>query len=422
MLRRPVPNRGAVKILMLAPEPFFQPRGTPFSILYRLRALSDLGHEVDLLSYPVGEDLELPGVTIVRSTRVLGIQSVPIGPSVRKLFLDVGLYWKARRLLSSGKYDVLHTHEEAGLFGDSLARKYKVPHLYDMHSQLSRQLSYYPFFRFFPFRRLFAWLERRTIRRANSMITISPDLLAVVKEIGPTCHPVLIENTLDGEDLGTWGDGANNRSASSRETGEAPVSEFDLRSRYDLPKDCIVVLYAGSFEPYQGLDLLLATARSVVKEHPGVRFVLVGGRPKEVERMRKIGANLGLAPYLVFTGQIQPSAVPAHLRGSDILVSPRSEGSNIPSKVYSYLKAGRAILATKSKAHTQVLKPEFSRLTEGTSSDFTRGMLELIRDPELRGRLGATGKKLADEKFTYESYLLATGRAYACLESQLGKK
>src|SRR5262245_32326401 len=36
-----------LRILMIAPEPFFQPRGTPFSEFHRIRALTDLGHEID---------------------------------------------------------------------------------------------------------------------------------------------------------------------------------------------------------------------------------------------------------------------------------------------------------------------------------------------------------------------------------------
>ena len=40
-------------ILMIAPEPFFEPRGTPFSEYHRIRALIELGHTVDLVTYPV---------------------------------------------------------------------------------------------------------------------------------------------------------------------------------------------------------------------------------------------------------------------------------------------------------------------------------------------------------------------------------
>ncbi len=43
-----------MRILMIAPEPFFEPRGTPFSEYHRIRALLDLGHTVDLVTYPFG--------------------------------------------------------------------------------------------------------------------------------------------------------------------------------------------------------------------------------------------------------------------------------------------------------------------------------------------------------------------------------
>jgi hypothetical protein len=60
--------------------------GTPFSVLHRLKALSDLGHRVDLVTYPFGEDVVLPGLRIVRCARPPGVRSVPIGPSLRSRY------------------------------------------------------------------------------------------------------------------------------------------------------------------------------------------------------------------------------------------------------------------------------------------------------------------------------------------------
>ena len=56
-------------ILMIAPEPFFEPRGTPFSEYHRIRALLDLGHTVDLVTYPFGSDVVLSGLRIFRALR-----------------------------------------------------------------------------------------------------------------------------------------------------------------------------------------------------------------------------------------------------------------------------------------------------------------------------------------------------------------
>ena len=58
-----------MKILMIAPEPFFEPRGTPFSEYFRIKALSELGHEIDLATYPIGKDVDIPDLRIFRSMK-----------------------------------------------------------------------------------------------------------------------------------------------------------------------------------------------------------------------------------------------------------------------------------------------------------------------------------------------------------------
>ncbi len=71
-------------ILMIAPEPFFEPRGTPFCEFHRIRALTSLGHTVDLVTYPFGRDVTMPGLRIFRCLRPPFIKHIKIGPSVRE--------------------------------------------------------------------------------------------------------------------------------------------------------------------------------------------------------------------------------------------------------------------------------------------------------------------------------------------------
>ena len=72
-----------MRILMIAPEPFFEPRGTPFSEFHRIRALVELGHTVDLVTYPFGHDVSLPGLRVFRCARPPFMNGVGIGPSWR---------------------------------------------------------------------------------------------------------------------------------------------------------------------------------------------------------------------------------------------------------------------------------------------------------------------------------------------------
>src|SRR4051794_18354667 len=106
-----------MKVLMIAPQPFFTPRGTPFSILGRIQAFVALGHSVDLVTYHAGENVTLPGLKIYRTLRIPWLRHVPIGPSYSKIFLDVLLFGLALYRLSVETYDLIHTHEEAGLLG-----------------------------------------------------------------------------------------------------------------------------------------------------------------------------------------------------------------------------------------------------------------------------------------------------------------
>ena len=134
-----------MKILMIAPEPFFLPRGTPFSIFHRLEALGKLGHETDLVTYHLGEDVDIKGLSIYRIRNVPFIREVKVGPSYPKFLLDFLLLCKSLHLVLRKKYDCIHTHEEGCFIGGLLRRIFRVPHVYDMHSSLPEQLVNYNF-------------------------------------------------------------------------------------------------------------------------------------------------------------------------------------------------------------------------------------------------------------------------------------
>ena len=114
---------------MLAPEPFFEPRGTPFSEYHRIKTLGELGHHVDLVTYPIGRDVELPNLRIFRTIRPPFVSKVRIGPSVTKLLLDGLMLFTVLRRVIADRYDVIHSHEEMGLVGVWLAGWLGIPHL-----------------------------------------------------------------------------------------------------------------------------------------------------------------------------------------------------------------------------------------------------------------------------------------------------
>src|SRR3954462_1943645 len=153
-------NCTSVRILMIAPEPFFEPRGTPFSEFHRIRALTELGHQVDLVTDPFGEDVAMRGLRVFRSLRPPFVRQVKIGPSAAKIPLDALLTLTVVRRALAGRYDAIHSHEEGGRIGVALAAVLRIPHLYDMHSSLPQQLTNFAFSRSRLMHGVFTAIER----------------------------------------------------------------------------------------------------------------------------------------------------------------------------------------------------------------------------------------------------------------------
>lgn len=384
-------------ILMIAPEPFFEPRGTPFSEYHRIRALLELGHTVDLVTYPFGQDVSMTGLRVFRCVRPPFVRRVRIGPSFVKVPLDLSLTVTALRRALTARYDVVHSHEEGAAIGLVLAAMLGVPHLYDMHSSLPQQLSNFAYSRSRVLRWVFDRFEHHAVRRSRVVIVICPELQRLVREIDPASDPVLIENAPGAGDLTIAADGAAIR------------REFSLRPATPL------VVYTGTFEAYQGLDLLFDAMAGVVRQRPDARLLLAGGHPDQIATARARAAASGLDGAVMFAGERPSTDIPAFLDAADVLVSPRSRGTNTPLKIYQYLRAGRAIVATRLLTHTQVLDDAVAVLTEPTAEAFAAGIVRALADPVLSAELGARAAALAATKYSYDAYLARTREAVSRL-------
>src|SRR5947207_728404 len=281
---------------MIAPEPFFEARGTPFSEFHRIRALTALGHEVDLVTYPFGRDVAMPRLRIFRSLRPPFLRRVRIGPSLAKIPLDALLALTAVRRALAGRYDAVHSHEEGGAIGVVLAALLRVPHLYDMHSSLPQQLTNFAFSGSRLLRRVFATLERIMIRRSRVVIVICPSLEETVRAIHDRARVVLIENAPGAGDAGA-----------------TPAQGAGIRERYEIAKDTPLVVYTGTFEAYQGLDLLFDAMAIVTRHCPTAKVLLAGGNGEQVSAAQRQTDAAGIRDAVIFAGDRPAEEMPAYL-------------------------------------------------------------------------------------------------------------
>ncbi len=188
-----------------------------------------------------------------------------------------------------------------------------------------------------------------------------------------------------------------------------------VRETFGLGASTPVVVYTGTFEAYQGLDLLFAAMALVRGRRPDARLLLAGGKPDQVRRAQEQAQAAGIGDVTLFAGERPASEIPAYLLAADVLVSPRSRGTNTPLKIYQYLRSAKAIVATRLLTHTQVLDDDTAFLTGVSARSSPMACSRRSRIPARAAAVGRRARELAETKYSYEVYLERTRRACGAL-------
>jgi len=320
---------------MLAPQPCYIDRGTPIAVDMTLATLSEAGYEVDLLTFPGGEDRHYPGLRTFRVTDRFSKTPARPGLSAYKLLLDILMLGKAIKLAAKNRYTLVHAVEESSFIALVLRVLFRIPYLSDMDSRMTTQITD-RFHWLKPFDKLLWAIESLPIRFARGVVTMCDSLRDQVSSVRQNNIFVVKDVSL----LDYY---------SSPEL-QLPPQLAEIRARHET-----LLMYIGNLESYQGIDLLLEAF-----SHP--------------------------------RSDNSDSDTP------DLLVSPRIQGTNTPLKIYSYLDSGVPVICTNLQTHTQVVDSTQAKLCAATPAAMAGAITELINDPEQRARLAQNAKQLVNEQ------------------------
>ena len=384
-----------MKILLLAPEPFFQERGTPIAIKLLAETLCEQNNKVDLLTYHEGSDISFKGLRILRIPKIPFIKKVPIGFSFRKFITDIFFTFALLMLLFINDYDVLHAVEESIFPAAFFNIFWKKKLIYDMDSSLIEQLceKWVLLKNFEKFLNLF---ETWAVKKSNIVVPVCNYLAEKAK-----LHKSQ-ENVYLLEDIAF-------ESKKSLDYVENIRDQFNLRG--------IIALYVGNLEHYQGIDLMLESL-TLINSKTDFSLIIIGGSNKDVNKYKDKAKNLNISEKVHFAGHKPFANLQFYLEQGDILLSPRIKGKNTPMKIFSYLSSGKPILATNIESHTQVLDSSCAYLVNPESKNFSIGLSELIENKELREKIGKSGKELAKKNYSLESYKKKVENIYSKINYQ----
>jgi glycosyltransferase involved in cell wall biosynthesis len=203
----------------------------------------------------------------------------------------------------------------------------------------------------------------------------------------------------------------NSVDVSRAAAGLSKAGEF--RRRYGIAEDRLVVTQVSWLIPEKGVDDLLAAARGVVAVEPRAHFVLAGDgahRPN----LEKAAAELGIRDHVTFTGVVADPLAEGLFAASDVVCQ-----MSRWEEVFGYVNAeamacGKPLVGTRVGGIPELI--EHGRngflVDRRDTQQMTQRILELVRDPDLRRRMGEAGRQIAVEKFNHKKNVAQLVKLY----------
>jgi glycosyltransferase involved in cell wall biosynthesis len=326
-----------MKILMIAPTPFFTDRGCHVRIYEEINALQNMGHTVVICTYHNGRDI--PGLTIRRIVNIPWYTKLEAGPSIHKLYLDVLLLIRTLVIAFKIHPDVIHAHLHEGCFiGIFIKMAIKKPLIFDYQGSISEEM-----------------ISHRFLTPSSGILTI---IRKIEQKINISADRILTSSQFMQKNLLADGKIQKNKILFTMDGVDTNVfkpeknSDF-LKEQLDLPKKKKIVGYLGLLNEYQGISCLLEAIRIVIEHRSDVHFLIMGF-PNE-NKYRDDAKQLKISEFITFTGKIDYSEAPQYLAVPDIAVSPKLSKTEANGKLYNYMACGLPTVAFDSPVNREIL-------------------------------------------------------------------
>ena len=381
-----------MKILQLAPHPFYVDRGTPIDVLLVLRVLCHRPNtKVDILVYHEGEDVDLPNLNIYRTMAHKFFEGMRPGFSFKKILCDILMFFKAWKLVHKNRYDFIHAGEETVFFAMFFKLLYKIPYAYDLDSSIAQQMVEKKSF-LKKVSGFFDWCEAKAIQKSTATFPVCNALGEICKKNNSPYSVVLHD-------------------ISQLQNPNADKT-FKLHDELNIDHDRLLIVYIGNLEVYQGVDLLVESFAKASADMPSADLVIIGGVDEDIEAYKQKAKDLGVEGRVYLAGKRPFAELDSYLAEADILACPRIRGVNTPMKIFPYMHSGKAVIATDLYTHNQLLTENERCLAGADNESFAQAMIKLVNDEEYRNKLGKQGKAFVEKNHVFSAHEKRLNEAY----------
>jgi glycosyltransferase involved in cell wall biosynthesis len=349
-------------------------------ILRMAESLVARGHHVEVITYHLGQRVADLPFMVHRIPRVLTYKRLVPGPSYQKLLVvDPLLSAKVYSVARSGRFDILHAHHYEGMLAAlPAARRLRIPLVFDVHTLLASELPHYSMgIPQVVLRSVGDALDRLVPAQADHIVAVTQGIR----------HRLMHEIGIPASKVTTVYSGAE-------------AEHFTEALNVEAPDAARTLIYTGTLEAYQRIDLMLLALRRVVDQRPDVRLKVVSDAGLDEYRELINRLDLGGHIDLVRAGYFE---LPAQLHSGMIALSPRVVCDGFPLKVLNYMATGRAIVAFEGSGEALQDGVSGVKVKDNDVEAFGAAILGLLADPARAAELGQNARRRVEEFFVWES-------------------
>jgi glycosyltransferase involved in cell wall biosynthesis len=389
-----------MKILMIAPTPFFSDRGCHTRIYNQIKGLQELGHDIILCTYGLGNDVD--GIVIKRTINFPWYRKLSAGPSMTKILLLPCLLITVLKQICHFKPDIVHAFlHEGAIIARVCKMFYNSTYVFDYQGSLAGEIVQHKFVKENGWlHRLFQLLEK-WINSWFPIITNSDQLHSALIKSGRKA-PIL--NAMDSVDTSMF----------------CPMpKDLSLAKSIDVDTHRPTIMYMGLLETYQGADILFDAFSQVVNKLPN-SLLLVIGFPN-IDKYQNLCEKLNIAQNVHFLGKVNYWRIPSYLSLSRIAIAPKISKHEGDGKLYNYMAMGMATVTVDRSVSREILgcsedSPTALFASFGDCSDLAVKMIALLKDDKLTEQIGLNARNRAVHVLSYEVQAKKIHDFYQCIK------
>ncbi|MCK5085125.1 glycosyltransferase family 4 protein [Candidatus Parcubacteria bacterium] len=343
--------------------------GMETSVINLSKGLEKAGHEVFIFApeYPNYKDKE---------RNIFRYKSIRFNYGGYFYVIPVPFGSKMKEIVKELKLDILHSHQPYSLGSEAMkfSKELDIPLVFTYHIKYEDYSHYIPLV---PNSISKKYIRKVTVGYSNkcdAVISPSTAIKKLLEDHGIKAPVKIIPSGINIDNF-------------ANDTGK----KKKIREKYQIKQDEIVLITACRLTKEKNLEFLVNSFAKIAQKEKNVKFMIVGDGAVKKD-LEKIAEEFGIKDRIIFTGLVDRTSIVSLYQASDIFVfASLTETQGLVA--VEAMAAGNPVVAVRASGIEDIVKDgEDGSLTSVSEEEFSKSVLKIIRDNDLRLKMSANAK------------------------------